>query len=64
MGKNLVVTTINQDSSLEEKIVSKHGNEVGDEDRQFSKDTYQLYQSWLEKQDYCPLGYSAIDLHY
>ncbi len=65
MGKNLVVTTINQDSSLEEKIVSEYPNKPRDKKEESSEiQLTQLYQDWSEKQEYFHLGNSHFDLNY
>ena len=65
MKKSPSTTTLEKDSSLVEKSpVSECMPTFGDEESLENEDLNQVYQDWLERQEYDHLGYSHYDLHY
>ena len=65
MKKSPSTTTLEKDSSLVEKSpVSECKSTFGDEEQEKNNVIDQLYQDWLERQEYDHLGYSHYDLHY
>ena len=65
MKKSPSTTTLEKDSCLVEKFpVSECMPTFGDEEDEGNDYMDQLYQDWLERQDYSHLSYSHYDLHY
>ncbi len=65
MKKSQSTTTLGKDSSLVEKSpVSECMPTFGDEESREDERLKQLYQDWLERQEYYHLGNSHYDLHY